>query len=678
MSLKKLAEESSMTLGSTTSNHGPCGCCPMMMPCACCSSSNSSTTDIKPQPTVPSTPTPTPTPPTPTPTPKPPPPKPVVKEQFCTLPTRTYKDGSSPGDVAICGEEKEKLRGDEECVPMCARGYKPEDETPFVCVRGKKPAKDALQPPPLLLALSTSREKPMDEFTCIKLTCRKAEDGELQGCDKELTFGDECELSCKDSKKVMTPELYKMRCDVDGLVPLTEEDVRCEKKPCEAIRDVTSYVFRLKISLSLSFIFLELKHILKHIIITIIVLIRYEDEEEEERLFCADPDNECVLSCKPGWKLPTKLNGARVCGEDSTWNDITNNEYECERMQCTKLENVNYKGCDKDVDFGSECSVTCAKESFHMISLEDEGEDSTPTVESNKYKCECTATSCNLEPEIEVRCIPKPCPKIPDRTIYTSQSSSSERFACEETAVGDTCDLRCMEKEFELPIEVSEHSQLKCEDTSTWKPALDSLTCVKRKCEAVLSLSCTPTSLGETCVAKCSDDDEILVSNGVEVTSEVTLMCTCEDETCETRLFKNDEYTEKTLVCVPKICGTSSGSSSSTTGGETTTDCTQEAVKRCVGFDDVDNTQTLGEGQTCTPLCVEPNARPRIETLNCVKNGDTMMLCPTKNECEVAMCLSVTFSGGAQFVQTVTEGRLGSSYDVSCPPGMMFEGTLSL
>ena len=55
----------------------------------------------------------------------------------------------------------------------------------------------------------------------------------------------------------------------------------CEKKPCEAVEDVTSY----------------------------------SDGEEEKRMFCEDPDQDCVLSCKSGWKLPSKLEGNESAGD---------------------------------------------------------------------------------------------------------------------------------------------------------------------------------------------------------------------------------------------------------------------------------------------------------------------------------------------------------------------------
>ena len=81
-----------------------------------------------------------------------------------------------------------------------------------------------------------------------------------------------------------------------------------------------------------------------------------------------------------------------------------------------------------------------------MMSLE---EDDDTVIESTKYKCECTASSCALEPQKEVQCKPKPCPKIPDNTVYKSQASGA--LACEETEVGETCELKCLEPEFELP-----------------------------------------------------------------------------------------------------------------------------------------------------------------------------------------------------------------------------------
>lgn len=93
-----------------------------------------------------------------------------------------------------------------------------------------------------------------------------------------------------------------------------------------------------------------------------------------------------------------------------------------------------------------------------------------------------------------------------------------------------------------------------------------------------------------------------------------------------------------------------------------------------MGYDNAEDPKTLGEGQECTPLCLEENERTRIDKLRCVKNGAKMMLCPTRNECEVATCVSITLSGGASFVETITEARLGSAYDVACPSGMMFEG----
>ena len=66
--------------------------------------------------------------------------------------------------------------------------------------------------------------------------------------------------------------------------------------------------------------------------------------------------------------------------------------------------------------------------------------------------------------------------------------------------------------------------------------------CVKRKCKAVVSLGCEPSFLGETCVVKCAGADEILVRHVVEVTGDVQLICECEDESCETRLYKSDTY----------------------------------------------------------------------------------------------------------------------------------------
>ena len=101
---------------------------------------------------------------------------------------------------------------------------------------------------------------------------------------------------------------------------------------------------------------------------------------------------------------------------------MTNNKFECERMKCEKLENDEFKGCDAPIDFSSECSVTCAKDSYHMMNLE---EDDDTVIESTKYKCECTASSCALEPQKEVQCVPKPCPKIPDNTVYKSQASGA-------------------------------------------------------------------------------------------------------------------------------------------------------------------------------------------------------------------------------------------------------------
>ena len=408
------------------------------------------------------------------------------------------------GQIPICGNNKNVLEADMECVPTCDEGYEPEDATPFVCVTGKESAKNALQPPPLNLALTTKRDKPFATFTCVKRMCDAvAQSEDLEGCEEQLTYGEECSMKCKDSSKVMIPESYTVRCDKSGLVTSTDDVVRCEKKPCEAIRDVTSY----------------------------------GDEDAEERIFCSDPDQECILSCKEGWKLPSKLEGKRVCGEDSTWNDVMNNKYECERRTCEKLDKDEFKGCDNTVEFGAECSVTCAKESYHMVAME---EDVDTELESTQYKCECSSSSCELEPVKETRCMPKPCPKIPDKTEYKSQSP--EVAACEETEVGENCELRCLEPEFELPSEVAEHTQRRCVDTSTWSPPLESLVCVKRKCEAVLSLGCTPTPLGETCSVKCSGAEEILVSQGTEVTGEIQLMCECEDETCDSRLFKSDTY----------------------------------------------------------------------------------------------------------------------------------------
>ncbi len=291
ISLEKLADDSLSSSGHNADH--PCGCCPMMMmmPCACCSSPPSSNGGgSSNDSTVLPTPIPTPKP-IPEPTPKPDPPNPTpptpIPEQFCTLPKRTYEDGgASVEEVPVCGDIKEKLRENEECVPTCDEGYVPEDETPFVCVRGKESAKNALQPPPLKLALTTKRDKFLDTFTCVKKTCDAVEQSlDLEGCEEQLKYGDECEMKCKDEKKIMVPESYTVRCEKSGLVYSSEEVARCEKKPCEAVEDVTSY----------------------------------GDEDEEKRMFCEDPDQECVLKCKPGWKLPSKLEGKRVCGEDSTW-----------------------------------------------------------------------------------------------------------------------------------------------------------------------------------------------------------------------------------------------------------------------------------------------------------------------------------------------------------------------
>ncbi len=182
VSLKKLADETSM---KPQENH-PCGCCVMMMPCACCASHGDSSGGVETTGTH-STPMAKPTyetklevspqkPPT-----KPPAPSTQLEslpERFCSLPKRTYEDRiEGVQEVPICANvhEEEKLRVDMECLPNCDEGYVTEDTTPFVCVRGKESAENALQPPPLKLALTTKRDTFLETFTCVKKTCDAVE-----------------------------------------------------------------------------------------------------------------------------------------------------------------------------------------------------------------------------------------------------------------------------------------------------------------------------------------------------------------------------------------------------------------------------------------------------------------------------------------------------------------------
>ena len=56
---------------------------------------------------------------------------------------------------------------------------------------------------------------------------------------------------------------------------------------------------------------------------------------------------------------------------------------------------------------------------------------------------------------------------------------------------------------------------------------------------------------------ECSRADEILVSPGVEVTGSVQLTCECEDESCETRLFKSDTYVLMSSKIISNLTDTS-------------------------------------------------------------------------------------------------------------------------